>query len=316
MNKVTFPIRLFLDALRDTIKVINHFELTKINNKLIYFRLFFIKLFFSNQWIRNLIKTKKVELGHLKENKIFNNSTSEILESLDVKGYSDLLNLNDTKLGELKTLVYESEDYDKKKINLKNFDLKKKYSENELQYFDRLSSVGISRLTGTINLNNDNSLREMILSKNVLEIAASYLNCRDISINATFFISNPMTISEKEKYLNAQYFHWDNDFSKFLKLYIYLTDVEDGCGPHIYIPFTHRKKKPEHKLCRLYSDENIFNSYDKKKIFYGKAGSCFFVDGYGLHKGETPYLKPRLMINIHFGRGKILYSKNDKYIKI
>ena len=125
MNKVTFPIRLFLDAFRDTIKVINYFELTKINNKLIYFKLFFIKLFFSNQWIRNLIKTKKVELGHLKENKIFNNSTSKILESLDVKGYSDLLNLNDTKLGELKTLVYESEDYDKKKINSKNFDLKK-----------------------------------------------------------------------------------------------------------------------------------------------------------------------------------------------
>ena len=42
-----------------------------------------------------------------------------------MKGYSDLLNLNDTKLGELKTLVYESEDYDKKKINSKNFDLKK-----------------------------------------------------------------------------------------------------------------------------------------------------------------------------------------------
>ncbi len=60
MNKVAFSIRLFLDALRDTIKVINHFELTKINNKLIYFKLFFIKLFFSNQWIRNLIKTKKL----------------------------------------------------------------------------------------------------------------------------------------------------------------------------------------------------------------------------------------------------------------
>ena len=108
-----------------------------------------------------------------------------------MKGYSDLLNLNDRKLGELKTVVYESEDYDKKKINLKNFDLKKKYNENELQYFDRLSSVGISRLTGTINLNNDNSLREMILSKNVLEIAASYLNCRDISINATFLSQIP-----------------------------------------------------------------------------------------------------------------------------
>ena len=30
MNKVTFSIRLFLDAFRDTIKVINHFELIKI----------------------------------------------------------------------------------------------------------------------------------------------------------------------------------------------------------------------------------------------------------------------------------------------
>ena len=316
MNKVTFPIRLFLDALRDTIKVINHFELTKINNRFIYFRLFLIKLFFSNQWIRNLIKTKKVELKNLKESETFNGSTSQILESLDMKGYSELFNLNDRKLSELRTLVYESEDYDRKKIDSKNFSLKKKYNEDEQEYFNRLRSIGISRLTGTINLNNNNSLIEMILSKSVLEIVASYLNCRDISINATFFISNTMTISEKEKYTNAQYFHWDNDFTKFLKLYIYLTDVEDGCGPHIYIPFTHKKKKPEHKLCRLYSDENIFNSYDKKKVFYGKAGSCFFVDGYGLHKGETPYLKPRLMVNIHFGRGKILYSKNDKYIKI
>ena len=316
MNKVAFPIRLFLDALRDTIKVINHFELTKINNRFIYFRLFLIKLFFSNQWIRNLIKTKKVELKNLKESETFNGSTSQILESLDMKGYSELFNLNDRKLSELRTLVYESEDYDRKKIDSKNFSLKKKYNEDEQEYFNRLRSIGISRLTGTINLNNNNSLIEMILSKSVLEIAASYLNCRDISINATFFISNTMTISEKEKYTNAQYFHWDNDFTKFLKLYIYLTDVEDGCGPHIYIPFTHKRKKPEHKLCRLYSDKNIFNSYDKKKVFYGKAGSCFFVDGYGLHKGETPYLKPRLMVNIHFGREKILYSKNDKYIKI
>ena len=64
MNKITFSIRLFLDAFRDTIKVINHFELTKINNKLIYFKLFLIKLFFSNQWIRNLIRAKKIELSH------------------------------------------------------------------------------------------------------------------------------------------------------------------------------------------------------------------------------------------------------------
>jgi len=155
-----------------------------------------------------------------------------------------------------------------------------------------------------------------VTSKNILEIAASYLNSRRISINASFFISTSLKISEKEKYSNAQYFHWDNDFTKFLKLYIYLTDVDCGEGPHIYIPYTHKKKNNLNKLCRLYSDRSISKTYKNKKIFYGKAGSCFFVDGYGLHKGETPYFKTRFMVNVHFGRGKIFYSKNDTFINI
>ena len=37
----------------------------------------------------------------------------------------------------------------------------------------------------------------------------------------------------------------------------------------------------------------------------------FFTDGYGLHKAETPKNNSRLIINAHFGRGKIFYSKND-----
>ena len=41
----------------------------------------------------------------------------------------------------------------------------------------------------------------------------------------------------------------------------------------------------------------------------------FFVDSYGLHKGEHPTGKSRLMLNVHFGRGKIIYFKNDLYIK-
>ena len=59
------------------------------------------------------------------------------------------------------------------------------------QYFNRLRSSGVSRLTGTINLNNNNSLNELILSKSVLEIAASYLNCKNISINASFLSQTP-----------------------------------------------------------------------------------------------------------------------------
>ena len=36
-----------------------------------------------------------------------------------MKGYSELFNLNDRKLSELRTLVYESEDYDRKRLTQK-----------------------------------------------------------------------------------------------------------------------------------------------------------------------------------------------------
>ena len=75
-------------------------------------------------------------------------------------------------------------------------------------------------------------------------------------------------------------------------------------------------KKNDNKLCRLYSDLNIKNNYQNSKTFVGKAGSTFFVDSYGIHKGLTPINNFRLMLNIHFGRGKILYSKYDKFINL
>ena len=95
-----------------------------------------------------------------------------------------------------------------------------------------------------------------------------------------------------------------------------MSDVDEDSGPHIFIPGTHKKKKKIHKLSRLFDDKNIYSSYKEKKIFHGKKGSAFLVDSYGLHKGETPKNKPRLMLNIHYGRGKIFYSKNDMFIKI
>ena len=155
-----------------------------------------------------------------------------------------------------------------------------------------------------------------MFSDSIMEFAKAYLGCNNFSVNATFFVSNPLQITEEEKYRNAQYFHWDNDFRKFFKLYIYLTDVELDSGPHIYIPKTHKNKLPEYKLCRLYSDKKIYSNYPNPKVFTGKAGSLFLVDSYGLHKGETPKSQSRLMLNVHYGTGKILYTKNDQYINL
>ena len=70
------------------------------------------------------------------------------------------------------------------------------------------------------------------------------------------------------------------------------------------------------KLCRLYSDEYISQKYSRNKKSVGKQGSMFFVDSYGLHKGEHPTSKSRLMLNVDLGTSKIIHFKDDLYIKI
>jgi len=321
MKIAIFFSKLLLDSFRDTQKVYKYFKLYKYNNFLIGFKIFFIKFFYSFEIIRNTNKIKKLTHNYSYKFLKPQNDTYNILktvEDLDIEGHSQLFNIDVKLINKITNIALNSDDFDKNKLknneNLNNLKIKNK--EEIIHYANRLKNFNISRLTTTIDLKKDSELTEFLFSKEILKIAECYLNTKTISVNATFFISNPLAIAETEKYKNAQYFHWDNDFTKFFKLYIYLNDVDDDAGPHIFVPKTHKKKKSSHKLCRLYSDKDILENYEKIKKFTGKKGSAFFVDGYGLHKGETPKKKHRLMINVHYGKGSILYSKNDKIIKI
>ena len=321
MNKTIFVLKLFLDAIRDTIKVCKYFNLIGLNNYYVSLKIFIIKFFYSFEIVRNRNKKKAYSDYCAYKYLIPQNEDYDILktvEDLDEKGHTQLFSLDNELINKITNIALNSNSFDKKKIThvdkLEN--LKIRDSEKIDDYVNRLKMLDLSRLTSTINLKKDSDLTELLFSEEILRIAQNYLNTKTISVNATFFISNPLVISETEKYKNAQYFHWDNDFTKFFKLYIYLNDVDEDTGPHIFVPKTHKKKNSSHKLCRLYSDKNIIESYEKIKKFTGKKGSAFFVDGYGLHKGETPKKNYRLMLNVHYGRGNIRYSENDKIIKL
>ena len=157
-------------------------------------------------------------------------------------GHSKIFQLDNSLKDDLLNLSFKTENFDLNKID-SNKDVKKFKDENINSYVTRLKNIGISRLTSTINLNEQSRLNEFITSPEILNLAKGYLNSDKISINATFFVSNPIKITEEEKYRNAQYFHWDNDFTKFFKMYIYLNDVDENTGPHIFVPGTHKNKK-------------------------------------------------------------------------
>jgi hypothetical protein len=318
MNIFTFYIRSTLDSFRDTKRIVNHFRLASHNGFIVILKLFFIRLLFFFSTIRNLIKIKIKSNYNFSDYFLSDDISSENLaRDIDKKGCTNVFLLKNNLIEEMKREVFLSRDLEyKKNPNIDENKLIKLEEEEESSYFQRLKKNKISRVTGFIDLNKETVIKNLLTSKPFLSLASNYLNTNQVSISAAFFISNPVEISESEKYANAQYFHWDNDFTKFLKLYIYLSDVDLESGPHIFIPYTHKKKLFQHRLCRLYSDSSILTSYNEVIKFIGKKGSIFFVDSYGLHKGETPKANSRLIINVHYGRNKILYSNKDIYIDI
>ena len=226
MNKTIFVLKLFLDAIRDTIKVCKYFNLIGLNNYYVSLKIFIIKFFYSFEIVRNRNKKKAHSDYCAYKYLIPQNEGYDILktvEDLDEKGHTQLFSLDNELINKITNIALNSSSFDKKKIthvdNLEN--LKIRDNEKIDDYVNRLKILDLSRLTSTINLKKDSDLTELLFSEEILRIAQNYLNTKTISVNATFFISNPLVISETEKYKNAQYFHWDNDFTKFFKLYLY-----------------------------------------------------------------------------------------------
>lgn len=318
MNYLAFLIRKFLDSYRDSNKVVKFYNLKSLNGRFVWVRIFFIKFFYSFPKLRNLkiffYLADDAEESSFVDEKI---KVKNLLQDIDLQGYSSLFHIKGSYINKLKNLIFESRKHDLQKIpELYKKKIFKFDNETQDDYFSRLKSYGISRITGNIDLNIPNSLSEILFSKKFLLLAKSYLGQNTMTVSASYFISFPnKNLNEIDKISNAQYFHWDNDFTKFLKLYIYLSDVDANSGPHVFVTGTHKRKNFKHKLHRPYTDNDIYSSYSEVKSFLGNKGSSFFVDSYGLHKGETVKTNNRIMLNIHYGKGKLLYSACDKFIK-
>lgn len=106
----------------------------------------------------------------------------------------------------------------------------------------------------------------------------------------------------------AQLYHFDMDRIKWLKVFIYLTDVGPRDGAHSFIAESHKTNGiPQHFLSRGYvrlSDDEVFAHYGKSKEmeFIGPKGTIIVEDTRGLHKGSVvaPNGSPRLVLQLQF----------------
>lgn len=133
-------------------------------------------------------------------------------------------------------------------------------------------------------------------NENVLRIVEATLGAKATLSNISVWWSLPGHDTPQA----AESFHRDVDDLRFIKLFIYLTDVDGESGPHAFVPKSH--KHMGYRTIRRYSDEEIKSEFGENgiKYFTESKGSAFLENTFGLHKGQLPKKKRRLLFQAQY----------------
>ncbi len=130
----------------------------------------------------------------------------------------------------------------------------------------------------------------------VLAIVSRLLGCKPTMSSLNLWWS----LSGHQKPEEAENFHRDVDEWHFIKLFVYLTDVTEDSGPHVFVKGSQRESKL--LPIRRYADEEVEQAFGADRIlrFTGKAGTTFLENTFGFHKGQLPQRGNRLVFQSQY----------------
>jgi len=181
--------------------------------------------------------------------------------------------------------------------------------------FDRENPQSVRHQFQADDLIQNETVQELATDPYFFSIAQEYLGFNPVFDVLTMWWSAP-THDQQLQSRAAQLYHFDMDRLKFVKFFIYLTDVETDNGPHCYIRGSHKRKPAELLKDARLSDEEILRHYKSTDLveLTGKTGTILAVDTRGLHKGKPLEARDRLIFQIQFADS--LFGQNYPLIHI
>src|SRR3954454_5671478 len=139
----------------------------------------------------------------------------------------------------------------------------------------------------------------------VLSIVSGFLGAKPTISLLTAWWSMPTKDGKAEE---AERFHRDVDDIRFVKLFCYLTDVDEGSGPHMFVPGSQNIDRLT--TIRRYEDKEIAIAFGENNVstFTGKAGTAFLENTYGFHRGVPPTKRPRLLFQVLYSLRNSIYG--------
>lgn len=174
----------------------------------------------------------------------------------------------------------------------------------KMSIYDRTNPIAVTYWLQEEDLIADPDIQALMADLSILAIAQAYLETQPILDIVTMWWST--SLSKTACTDSAQLYHFDMDRIKWLKFFIYLTDVTSDNGPHCYISGSHQiGSKPKELLNLGYvriSDENMIKFYPKEKFVEITApkGTIIAGDTLCFHKGKPLKQGDRLVLELEF----------------
>lgn len=142
------------------------------------------------------------------------------------------------------------------------------------------------------------AVRRLMRERRVVETAGRYLGLDPMIMSIALWKTFAWETADKR---SAQEFHYDNDRSAFLKMFVYLSDVGPDNGPHTYVPRSHGAKPKDLLHGGRLSDDTVAEFYprDSWVTITGARGTVFFADTQGFHRGGRVTGEPRSMFQVN-----------------
>ena len=113
----------------------------------------------------------------------------------------------------------------------------------------------------------------------------------------------------------ALMYHWDLDRIRFVKFFVYLTDVGSDNGPHMVVRGSHRDRPRAFYRDRRYTDEEVAAAFPDDEVeLTGAAGTVMAVDTRALHKGKPLVSGHRLILQLEYTNS--LFGQSYERIEI
>jgi hypothetical protein len=176
--------------------------------------------------------------------------------------------------------------------------------EKRVGLFERENPNAVKYAIQSDALVNQPVVQRLMSDKSIIWLAQAYLGAKPVLDHAVmWWITN---INKTPDVDAAQLYHFDMDKVKFLKFFLYLTDVGVQNGPHCYIKRSQKSGGiPSSLLERGYArlpDEDVEPFYRPEDIVEigGPRGTIFAEDTRGLHKGKQLEKGDRLVFELEF----------------